>query len=137
MAATPPRDVAISPADYQPDMIRDAFEAELSKFPLDDKTANAKVLLRLEGLCRWQGHFILKVAVENQTGSDFFVKELSAYDGSAFVTLKSYFRLLVEPGRTRVGYVLFDAAPGEKVKLTLKEDRENGRVLEVPVRYPF
>ena len=68
---------------------------------------------------------------------DFFVKELSVYDGSAFIALKSYFRLLVEPGRTREGHVLFDAHPGAKVKLTLKEDRENGRVMELPVRYPF
>lgn len=137
MPAAPPPQAAAIPEDYTPDLIRDSFDGELSKFPLDAKTSNGRVVLRLEGLCRWQGHFILKVAVDNQTGADFFVKELSAYDGSAYIALKSYFRLLVEPGRTREGHVLFDAPAGAKVKITLKEDRENGRVMDLPVRYPF
>ncbi|MBI5631623.1 MAG: hypothetical protein HY921_12160 [Elusimicrobia bacterium] len=135
--AAPAAEPAVGPIEFTPDLIRDSFDGELSKFPLDLKIANERVSLRLEGLCRWRGHFILKVAVDNQTGGDFFVKELSAYDGSVYVTIKSYFRLLVEPGRTREGHLLFDAPAGAKVKITLKEDRENGRAMELPVRYPF
>ena len=126
-----------APIEFTPDLIRDAFEGEPSKFPLDAKAANDGVLLRLEGLCRWRGHYIIKVAVGNRNSADFFVKELSAYAGGEVATTKSYFRLLVEPGRTREGYVLFDARSGAQVKVVLKEDREGGRALEVPVRYPF
>lgn len=133
-----PRQPEIVPMDaYSADLIRDAFEAEPSKLLLDTKASGDKVLLRLVGICRWQGHYIVKVAVTNQTAADFFIKELSAYAGPEFITLKSYFRLFVEPGRTREGHIVFDPQPGAKVKVTLKEDREKGRVIEAPVPYPF
>ncbi|PIR18780.1 MAG: hypothetical protein COV48_05650, partial [Elusimicrobia bacterium CG11_big_fil_rev_8_21_14_0_20_64_6] len=108
-----------------------------SKLLLDAKTTGDKIVLRLEGICRWQGLYIARVAVSNQTGADFFIKELSAYAGPSIITVKSYFRLFVEPGRTRDGHVVFDPAAGAKVKIKLKEDRERGRVIEVPVPYPF
>lgn len=127
----------VSPDDYTADVIRDAFEGCDSKFPLDAKSSLGGVLVRLQGLCRWQGHFIVKVAVSNQSASDFFIKTLDVYDGAELTTIKPYFRLLVEPERTREGFVLFDARPGAQVKLALKEDRENGRSLQVSVRYPF
>lgn len=135
--ASPAPPAVVSPDDYTADVIRDAFEGCDSKFPLDAKSAAGGGLLRLQGLCRWQGHFIVKVAVSNQSGSDFFIKTLDVYDGAELTTIKPYFRLLVEPERTREGFVLFDARPGAQVKLALKEDRENGRSLQVPVRYPF
>ena len=122
---------------YSADLIREAFAAEPSKLLLDAKTTGDKIVLRLEGICRWQGLYIARVAVSNQTGADFFIKELSAYAGPSIITVKSYFRLFVEPGRTRDGHVVFDPAAGAKVKIKLKEDRERGRVIEVPVPYPF
>lgn len=122
---------------YSADLIRDAFDAEPSKLLLDAKTTGDKIVLRLEGICRWQGLYIARVAVSNQTGADFFIKELSAYAGPSIITVKSYFRLFVEPGRTRDGHVVFDPAAGAKVKIKLKEDRERGRVIEIPVPYPF
>lgn len=127
----------VAPEDYTADTIRDAFEGCDSKFPLDAKASGTNVTTRLLALCRWQGHYIVKAAVANQSGSDFFIKELNAYDGAELATVKSYFRLLVEPERTREGFVIFDARPGAQVKIALKEDRENGRALQVPVRYPF
>ena len=133
-----PRQPQLVPMEsYSADLIRDAFEAEPSKLLLDTKASGDKVLLRLVGICRWQGHYIVKVSVTNQTAADFFIKELSAYAGPEFITLKSYFRLFVEPGRTREGHIVFDPQPGAKVKVTLKEDREKGRVIEAPVPYPF
>lgn len=123
--------------EVSPDAVRDAFEGDLSRFPLDVQATKDKVTLRLVGVCRWQGHYIVRVAIDNQTDADLFIKELSAYDGSTFVTIKSYFRLFVEAGRSREGHVLFDATPGSKIKLRLKEDREGGRTIEAPVRYPF
>ncbi len=134
---SPAAPAIVSPDNYTADVIRDAFEGCDSKFPLDAKSSAGGVLVRLQGLCRWQGHFIVKVAVSNQSEADFFIKTLDVYDGAELTTIKPYFRLLVEPERTREGFVLFDARPGAQVKLALKEDRENGRSLQVSVRYPF
>lgn len=122
---------------YSADLIREAFEAEASKLFFDGRASGDKVLLRVVGICRWQGRYIARVAVTNRTGEDFFIKELSAYAGPDYITLKSYFRLFVEPSRTREGHVVFEAKAGAKVKITLKEDRERGRVIDVPVQYPF
>lgn len=135
-APVPPAPIA-APQELSADLIRDAFDAEPSKFPLDAKAVSERVVLRLVGLCRWQGRYIVKVAVGNQDGGDFFVKELAAYDGAEYVTVKGYFRLLVEPGRTREGYIVFSPRVGAQVKIKLKEDREKGRLIEVPVQYPF
>ncbi len=134
---SPAAPAIVSPDNYTADVIRDAFEGCDSKFPLDAKSSAGGVLVRLQSLCRWQGHFIVKVAVSNQSEADFFIKTLDVYDGLELTTIKPYFRLLVEPERTREGFVLFDARPGAQVKLALKEDRENGRSLQVSVRYPF
>lgn len=136
--AAPPTPETDAPLEsYSADLIREAFEAEPSKLRLDAKVSADKVILTVAGVCRWQGRYIVRVLVTNQGGSDFFIKELAAYAGPSFITAKSYFRLFVEPGRTRDGHVVFDPASGAKVKITLKEDRENGRVIEVPVPYPF
>lgn len=133
-----PRPAPHTPQDsYSADLIREAFDAEPSKLRLDTKESGERVVLRVAGICRWQGRYIVRVLVTNQTGADFFIKELSAYAGPALITVKSYFRLFVEPGRTRDGHVVFDPASGAKVKISLKEDREKGRVIEVPVPYPF
>jgi hypothetical protein len=122
---------------YSTDLIREAFEAEASKLFFDGRASGDKVLLRVVGICRWQGRYIARVAITNRTGEDFFIKELSAYAGPDYITLKSYFRLFVEPSRTREGHVVFETKAGAKVKITLKEDRERGRVIDVPVQYPF
>lgn len=122
---------------YSPDLIRESFESELSKVPLDAKASAGGVILRVVGLCRWQGHFIARVSVTNDTGKDFFVKDLAAYSGAAILTLKAYFRLLVEAGRTREEFVVFDAPSGAKVQLVQEEDEEGGRILKVQVPYPF
>lgn len=120
-----------------PEALRDAFEADVSKFPLDANESAAGVVLRLVGLCRARGRYVMKVAVTNRGVADFFVKELAAYSGEDVVSVRSYMRLFIEPGRTREGYVVFTPQPGAQVKIKLKEDGEKGRVLKIPVRYPF
>ena len=131
-----PRQAPAEPDD-SPEALRDAFEADPSKLPLDAKVAADGVFLQLSGLCRMKGRFIMKVAVTNRSGADFFVKELGAYNGEDLISFRSHIRLFVEPGRTREGYVMFAPQAGAQVKIKLKEDREQGRVLEVSVRYPF
>lgn len=128
---------AAAELDDSPEALRDAFEADPSKFPLDAKVWADGVFLRLAGLCRVKGRYILKAAVTNRSGDDFFVKEFGAYNGEDVISVRSHIRLFVEPGRTREGYVVFAPPPGAQVKIKLKEDREKGRVLEVPVPYPF
>lgn len=131
-----PRPAAVE-LDDSPEALRDAFEADPSKFPLDVKVWAEGVHLRLVGLCRVKGRYLLKATVTNRSGADFFVKEFGAYNGEDVISVRSHIRLFVEPGRTRDGYVLFTPPSGAQVKIKLKEDREKGRVLEVPVRYPF
>jgi len=128
---------AAAPADDSPEALRDAFEGDPSKFPLDAKTWAEGVFLRLAGLCKVKAGYIVKVSVTNRSGADFFVQELGAYSGEDLVSIRSHIRLFVEPGRTRDGYLVVAPPPGAQVKIKLKEDREKGRVLEVPVRYPF
>lgn len=123
--------------DDSPEALRDAFESDPSKFPLDAKAWSEGVFLRLAGLCKVKPGYIVKVTVTNRSGADFFVQELGAYSGEDLVSIRSHIRLFVEPGRTRDGYVVVAPPPGAQVKIKLKEDREKGRVLEVPVRYPF
>lgn len=120
-----------------PEAVREAYEADASKFPLDADRDVGGVALRLVGLCRVQDKYIIKAAVSNRGDSDFFVKELAVYAGEDAVPQKPYVRLFVEPGRTVEGHVVFSPPSGAQVKIKLKEDKEKGRVLEVPVRYPF
>ena len=133
----PAKPEVVSLDSYTFDLIRESYEGELSKYPMDGKASAGSVVLRLAGLCRWDGHYIAKVSVTNGAGSDFFVKELSAYAGTEFITARSFFRLFVEAGRTTEGYIVFDPHAGSEVQITLKEDRENGRPLTLPVHYPF
>lgn len=131
-----PRPPAV-PVDDSPEALREMFEADPSKFPLDAKAWAEGVFLRLAGLCKVKSGYIVKVAVTNRSSADFFIQELGAYNGEDMVSVRSHIRLFVEPGRTRDGYVVVAPPPGAQVKIKLKEDREKGRVLEVPVRYPF
>lgn len=120
------------------DFVTEAYENDPAKYPLDRKAAQQQVSVRLCGLSRQKGRYILKVEVSNDGGDDFFVKEFSIRSGSGVLAAKSFFRLFVEPGRSREGFVVFDApSSGADVHVVLKEDREKGRVITLPVPYPF
>ena len=135
---TPPTPVAAAAPIETTDNVADEYEGNAAKYPLDGESVREPVTLRLRGLSRSAGRFILKVAVSNHGREDFFVKELSIRDGQEILESRFFMRLFVEPGRTREGYVVFSKPRnGASINVALKEDRENGRSLDVAVRYPF
>lgn len=137
--AEPPR----LPAAAQPpaetfDTVADHFENEPAKYSLDATASDGPIRLRLRGISRTGDRFILKVTVTNHGGEDFFVRDFTLRDGQDVIGSKSFIRLFVEPGRTREGFVVFEKPrAGAAVHVALKEDREKGRVVKMPVPYPF
>jgi hypothetical protein len=118
--------------------VGEIYENDPSKYALDASAARGSIVLRLRGLSRSGGRYILKVSVTNRGGDDFFVREFALRDGKEIIGSKSLVRLFVEPGRTREGFVVFEKPrTGAAVHVALKEDREKGRVVELPVPYPF
>lgn len=135
-AATPTPIAA--PAPETTDSVSARYENDLSKYPLDKSAAQGPIVLRLRGLSLNRDRCILKVAVTNRGDDDFFVRDFGVHDGRDILAAKSFVRLFVEPGRTREGFVVFDKPrTGADVHVVLKEDREKGRVVELPVPYPF
>jgi len=129
---------AATPAPETSDSVGDSYENDPAKYSMGASAAQGSIGLRLQGLSRTGGRFILKVAVTNRGGTDFFVRELALRDGQEVIGSKFHIRLFVEPGRTREGFVVFEKPrTGAVVHVALKEDREKGRVVELPVAYPF
>jgi hypothetical protein len=127
-----------APPEYALEDIADRFESDESKFPLDRSTEAGGVALHLIGLEKLPAMFVLKVAVVNSGDADFFVKEFAVKVGNQILSSRSDFRVLVEPQRTREGYVLFERPPsGSNVRINLKEDGGKGRALETAIPYPF
>jgi hypothetical protein len=126
------------PAPETGDSVGEAYESDPAKYSLEASAAQGPISVRLRGLSRSDGRYILKVSVTNRSGDDFFVRELSLRDGSEVIDSKSLVRLFVEPGRTREGFVVFEKPrAGAAVYVALKEDREKGRTVELAVPYPF
>jgi hypothetical protein len=120
------------------DSVAEDYDNDPSKYPMERNIVQGPITLGLCGLSRSKNPVILKIAVTNQGGEDFFIKELTVRDGQRFLTSKFYVRLFVEPGRTREAYITFDRPhAGADVHVVLKEDRENGRVVESAVPYSF
>jgi hypothetical protein len=129
---------AAIPAPETADSVGELYENDSAKYSLDANAAQGSIVLRLRGLSRSGGRYILKVSVTNRGGDDFFVREFALRDGKEVIGSKSLVRLFVEPGRTREGFVVFEKPrTGAAVHVALKEDREKGRVVELPVPYPF
>lgn len=127
-----------APAGDTLESVGDAYENNQARYALDTSAAAGGITLRLLGVARARDRYILKIAVTNAGSNDFFVRELTLRAGREPLIAKSFLRLFVEPGRTREGYVVFDKPRSDvDVHAALKEDRENGRVLETPVPYPF
>ncbi len=127
-----------TPPDYALEDIADRFENDESKFPLDRSTDAGGVALRLVGLEKLPTMYVLKLAVVNTTATDFFVKTFTVAAGGQFLSSRPIFRILVEPQRTREGYVLFEKPlAGASVRVNLKEDGGKGRSLEMAIPYPF
>ena len=132
---------ASAPAVSRPvtfDSVAEDYDNDPSKYPMERNVVQGSITLNLCGLSRSKSLTILKVAVTNQGGDDFFIKELTVRDGQRLLTSTFYVRLFVEPGRTREAYITFDRPhAGADVHVALKEDRENGRAVELAVPYPF
>lgn len=133
-----PAPVAAAPSPETADTIGDLYENDAAKYSLDASAVQGSVSLRLRGLSRSGSRYILKVAVTNRGGEDFFVREFALRDGPEVIGSKSFVRLFVEPNRTREGFVVFEKPrTGAAVHVALKEDKEKGRVVELAVPYPF
>ncbi|UPT75000.1 MAG: hypothetical protein M0D55_04610 [Elusimicrobiota bacterium] len=129
---------AATPAAETVDSVGEIYANDPAKYSLDASAVQGSIALRLRGMSRSGGRHILKVAVTNRGGDDFFVREFVLRDGQEVIGSKSLVRLFVEPGRTREGFVVFEKPrTGAAVHVALKEDKEKGRVVEVAVPYPF
>lgn len=129
---------SVSAQEYVLEDVADRFESDESKFPLDRSADAGGVALRLIGLEKLPAMFVLKIAVVNSADADFFVKGFAIEAGKQILSNRSSFRILVEPNRTREGYVLFERPPGGSiVHIKLKEDGGRGRSLEMAIPYPF
>ena len=130
--------VTTATPEYALEDIADRFESDESKFPLDRSVDAGGVILHLIGLEKLPAMFVLKIAVVNSADADFFVKGFAVEAGKQDLSNRSIFRILVEPRRTREGYVLFERPPaGSDVHIKLKEDGGKGRALETAIPYPF
>ena len=135
-AQRPPIAAESAPETF--DMMADQYENEPAKYALDASASDGPISLRLRGMSRSGNRFILKVALTNRGGEDFFVRDFTLRDGSDVLGSKSFIRLFVEPGRTREGFVVFEKPrAGAAVHVALKEDREKGRTVEMSVPYLF
>jgi hypothetical protein len=134
--STPTANVATP--EYALEDIADRFEGDESKFPLDRSVDAGGLALHLIGLEKLPAMFVLKIAVVNSADADFFVKGFAVEAGNQDLSSRSIFRILVEPRRTREGYVLFERPPaGSDVHIKLKEDGGKGRALDMAIPYPF
>lgn len=123
---------------YALEDVADKYEADESKFPLDRTVTNAGITLGLIGLERLDKTFVLKVAIINAGSADFFVKSFAVAAANQNLGSRAIFSLLVEPHRTREGYVVFVKPPsGAGVEIKLQEDEGKGRAFDLAIPYSF
>ena len=138
LSAVAPTDTLDPLQRYTMQDLVDGFESDPSKYPLDRTLRSDGIALTLEGLQRRDKLCVLKVAVANATDADFFVKEFAVRAGATILGSRSLFRILVEPHRSREGYVVFERPPsGAAVQIKLKEDGGKGRSVDAAVPYRF
>lgn len=139
-AAPPAPRTAPSPSSMEQVLqtIADGFEDDPAKYPLDRSVKADGVTLTLMAICRREGLVVLKLAVSNGAGSDFFVRSFAVQAEGGQLASRFSFRILVEPQRTREGYVVFEKPrTGAAVQIALKEDGGKGRSLGLAIPYPF
>ena len=137
-AVPAPAAAAAAPPTYTYESIADKFENDPSNFSLDRVAKAGDVTLRLLGLERLAEAFVLKVAVANDSSSDFYVKGFVVQAGAKTLISRFYFRILVESQRAREGYIVFEKPQtGAAVKIKIEEEGGKGRSLSSQVPYPF
>ncbi|MDE1977458.1 MAG: hypothetical protein KGI84_09415 [Elusimicrobia bacterium] len=118
--------------------VMDRYETDESRYALDQEASSAGMILRFLGVEKRSGFYVLKACVENQTGSDFFIKDFQARSGKETLESRALFRVLVEAGNSRTGYLLFrPPLNGKDVQIVLEEDGGEGRRLSLPLALPF
>lgn len=118
--------------------IIDRFEKDPSKYILKEYAENHDLILRLIALENLEKMIVLKVAVENKSKADFFVKGFEAWNGGHRLEERSLFKILVEAGKTREGYVLIGKPrKGAGISVKLLEEGGEKRVLDLPVNCPL
>ncbi len=129
---------AAAPPTYTYESIADKYENDPSNFSLDRVAKTGDVTLRLLGLERLAEAFVLKVAVANDSSSDFYVKGFVVQAGAKTLISRFYFRILIESQRAREGYIVFEKPQtGAAVKIKIEEEGGKGRSLSSQVPYPF
>ena len=124
--------------DYALDDIAERYEADESKFPLDRSRELAGITVSLVGLERRDQGYVIKVEVSNSGPEDFFVKGFAVATPRLDMSSRAIFRVLVEPRRTRAGYVFFARPPkGADVHVELKEDGGKDRSVDLAIPYSF
>ena len=123
---------------YVTEDIIQTFEDDLSKYPLKKSETQEGVSLRLIALENLDKMFIVKIAVDNRTGEDFFVKGFEAKAGGLRLEERSLFGVLVEARKNREGYILL-AKPkkGARICLELKEDGGKRRAIKIYMDCPL
>ncbi len=124
--------------EYTLDSVAERYEGDPSTYSLDRSAKGGGVTLRLLGLERLAGAYVLKLSVSNESDSDLYVKDFIAQAGTTSLVSRFFFRILVESQRTREGYVMFEKPQsGAAVQIKLKEEGGKGRVFVAQIPYSF
>jgi len=125
-------------ADFAWQDVMDYYETDQSKFALSQETSSENVSLRFLGIEKRQGFYVLKVAVDNSSDSDFFIDHFAVLNNGVPLESRTLFRVLVEAGNAREGYLLFKPPlKGMSVHIVLEEDGGKSRRLSLPLALPF
>ncbi|MFH2201788.1 MAG: hypothetical protein ABIJ96_01600 [Elusimicrobiota bacterium] len=121
-----------------PDEIRDVFETDLSKFPLNDQVRADGVTLKIGGISRWNKGYIVKVEVTNEASTDFFIKESAVSSATGRLVAPAFPRHFVEKGKRQEGYIAFPRPEtGARLQIEITGEGEKLRTLSAPVKFPF
>lgn len=121
-----------------------AFEKDPAKYFPKELKEKGGIALRLIALENLEDMLVLKLAVENRSSANFFIKGFKASSGSQRLGERSLFKILVEAKTTRRGYVLIqkpkrkgETRMSSGLALALEEEGGKNRVIEIPIPDPF
>jgi hypothetical protein len=123
---------------YVTEGIIHTFENDLSKYPLKKSETRKGVTLRLIALENLGKMFVVKLAVDNRTNKDFFIKDFKAASRGRLLEELPLFGVLVEAEMSREGYLLLEN-PGQdaRIKIDLNEDGGGKRAITIDMDCPL
>ncbi len=128
---------------YLTEDIIEAFDKDPSKYFIRELSERENIVLKLIALENLDRVFVLKIAVDNKSRTDFFVKDFTARSGKRTLGVRSLFRVLVEAGKTSAGYLLIQKPQGGKpkkdapIEITLREEGGERRSLRISIGEPL